>query len=82
MIGADMDNIITYPPRGLCRIESARYIGVGVTKFDEMVADSRMPKPKKIDGRRVWDRIALDASFTDLPSTKTNLLDELLGAAS
>lgn len=45
------------PPtrRGLSRVEAAEYIGVGASKFDAMVTDGRMPKPKKIDGRRVWD---------------------------
>ncbi|MBX3502839.1 MAG: hypothetical protein KF889_25620 [Alphaproteobacteria bacterium] len=57
----------SYPPRGLSREEAARYIGVGATKFDEMVRDRRMPRPKRIDGRVVWDRIALDAAFSDLP---------------
>jgi predicted DNA-binding transcriptional regulator AlpA len=42
------------------------YIGVGVTKFDEMVDDGRMPKPKRIDGRVIWDRIKLDAAFAAL----------------
>jgi hypothetical protein len=37
-----------------------------VTKFDEMVEDGRMPKPKRIDGRVVWDRIKLDAAFAAL----------------
>jgi hypothetical protein len=36
---------LAYPPRGMSRDEAARYIGVGVTKFDEMVADRRMPPP-------------------------------------
>lgn len=54
-------------PRGLSRDESAAYIGVGVTKFDELVADGRMPKPKMIDGRRVWDRLRLDSCFAALP---------------
>jgi hypothetical protein len=40
-----------YPPRGLNREEAARYVGVGATKFDEMVADRRMPRPKRVDGR-------------------------------
>jgi excisionase family DNA binding protein len=62
----------------MSREEAARYVGVGTTKFDEMVADKRMPKPKKIDGRVVWDRIALDASFSDLPSEAGNRIDELL----
>ena len=37
---------IAYPPRGMSRDEAARYIGAGATKFDEMVADGRMPRPK------------------------------------
>ena len=53
-------------PRGLSRVQAAEYIGVGTRKFDEMVADGRMPKPKRIDGRTVWDRMALDAAFTAL----------------
>lgn len=71
-----------YPPRGLCREEAARYVGVGPTKFDEMVADKRMPKPKQIDGRVVWDRVALDAYFNDLPSQDGNRIDQLLAKAA
>lgn len=55
-----------YPPRGLSRDEAARWIGVGTTKFDELVKDGRMPRPKRIDGRAVWDRYALDAAFSAL----------------
>ena len=55
-------------PRGLSRVQSAVYVGVGATKFDEMVADRRMPKPKRVDGRNVWDRLALDEAFVALPS--------------
>jgi hypothetical protein len=51
------------PPRGLSREESAAYVGVGVTKFDEMVDDGRMPQPKHVDGRVIWDRLKLDRSF-------------------
>ncbi|UIK04978.1 helix-turn-helix transcriptional regulator [Neorhizobium galegae] len=69
---------LSYPPRGMSREEAARYVGVGTTKFDEMVADKRMPKPRKIDGRVVWDRIALDAAFSDLPSEGGNMIDEIL----
>lgn len=45
-------------PRGLSREEAATYIGVSPGKLDQMVADGRMPAPKRIDGRRVWDRLA------------------------
>jgi predicted DNA-binding transcriptional regulator AlpA len=69
---------IAYPPRGLSREEAARYIGVGPTKFDEMVKDRRMPKPKRVDGRTVWDRIAIDMAFNDLPDDSGNRIDGLL----
>lgn len=75
---AKQSDALSYPPRGMSREEAARYVGVGTTKFDEMVADRRMPKPRKIDGRVVWDRIALDAAFSDLPSDAGNVLDDLL----
>jgi predicted DNA-binding transcriptional regulator AlpA len=54
-------------PLGLSREQAAEYIGVGPTKFDEMVADGRMPLPKRIDGRVVWDRHRLDIAFAALP---------------
>ena len=53
--------------RGLCRIESAIYIGVSPSKFDEMVFDGRMPAPRTIDGRVVWDLFELDDAFSALP---------------
>jgi predicted DNA-binding transcriptional regulator AlpA len=53
-------------PRGLSRLQAAEYIGVGATKFDEMVNDGRMPRPKRIDGRIVWDRVFLDEAFEAL----------------
>jgi len=55
------------PRRGLPRADAAAYIGVGVSKFDEMVDDGRMPKPRCIDRRRVWDIRQLDEHFDALP---------------
>lgn len=69
---------ISYPPRGLSRDEAARYIGVGPTLFDEMVADGRMPRPKRANSRTLWDRIALDAAFSDLPGDEVNKIDSIL----
>jgi hypothetical protein len=59
------------PPRGLSRLQAAEYVGVGPTKFDEMVADGRMPKPKRIDTRTVWDRDKLDLAFAELDDETT-----------
>lgn len=79
--GARRADAIAYPPRGLSHEEAARYVGVGTTKFDEMVADGRMPKPKRIDGRVIWDRLQLDAAFSDLPEDRIpNPLDRMFRA--
>jgi predicted DNA-binding transcriptional regulator AlpA len=56
-----------YAPRGLRREAAADWIGVSPTKFDELVKDGRMPKPKRVDGCVVWDRYRLDAAFDELP---------------
>jgi len=55
------------PPRGLSRVEAAQYIGVSPSLFDEMVKDGRMPPPKPINSRKVWDRLKLDQAFEALP---------------
>lgn len=65
----------TLLPRGLNREEAAEYIGVGTTLFDEMVKDGRMPQPKEINSRRVWDRHKLDRFFEDLPDEDSNPWD-------
>ncbi len=55
------------PRRGLSRDEAAMYIGISAAKFDEMVADGRMPGPVQIDARKVWDIRSLDLAFDALP---------------
>lgn len=57
---------LTQPRRGLRRVEAAVYVGISPTKFDEMVKDGRMPKPKKIDAAAVWDQRRLDLAFEAL----------------
>jgi hypothetical protein len=59
---------ISLAPRGLSRVQAAEYIVVSPTKFDEMVKDGRMPRPKQVDTRTIWDRIQLDDAFTALPA--------------
>ena len=53
--------------RRLNRVEAAGYVGVSPTLFDEMVRDRRMPGPKRINARTVWDRRRLDIAFEALP---------------
>jgi hypothetical protein len=52
---------------GLSRAEAAEYIGVGVTLFDQMVADGRLPKPKLANSRKLWHRERLAEAFAELP---------------
>jgi len=58
---------LSVPKRGLSRVEAAEYVGVSPTTFDQMVADGRMPKPKRIGRRVIWDRHQLDLDFAALP---------------
>jgi hypothetical protein len=68
-MGASMKHILpsSLPPRGLSRVEAAQFIGVSPSLFDEMVRDGRMPAPKPINSRKVWDRLKLDQAFEALP---------------
>lgn len=59
------------PPRGLAREEASAYVGVSPTLFDMMVKDGRMPKPKRINSRTVWDIPQIDKAFDRLPGDDT-----------
>ena len=61
--------------RGLSRSEAAGYIDVGTTLFDKMVADGRMPRPKRIGVRNVWDRFEVDLAFSRLPTDTAETVD-------
>ena len=69
-----------YAPRGLRREEAARYVGVGSTKFDNLVKDGVLPQPKTIGGCRVWDRLELDDYFASLSDGAVNPWDGRRGA--
>jgi hypothetical protein len=52
------------------------YLGVSASKFDDLVRDGRMPKPKRIDNRKVWDLHQLDVAFDELPD-ESNSWDDV-----
>ena len=64
------------PRRGLSRVEAAQYIGISPSKFDELVGDGRMPRPRRIDARKVWDTVELDLSFDALPRDDDQAADD------
>jgi predicted DNA-binding transcriptional regulator AlpA len=55
------------PPRGLSRVEAAAYVGISPSLFDLLVKDGRMPGPKRINSRTIWDRKKLDQAFELIP---------------
>ena len=55
-----------YPPRGMELERASAYVGLGRTKFLEMVEAGRMPQPIDLDGSPRWDRFDLDRAFDDL----------------
>jgi predicted DNA-binding transcriptional regulator AlpA len=52
---------------GLGQVEAAAAIGISVSKFRTLVEDGRMPSPRRIDGRSIWDVDELRAAFKALP---------------
>jgi predicted DNA-binding transcriptional regulator AlpA len=68
MVVEPAGNVLSLEPRGLNRVQAAGYVGVSPSLFDEMVTDGRMPSPKMINGRRVWDRRELDVAFDAIPA--------------
>jgi hypothetical protein len=52
---------------GLGELEAAAAIGISVSKFRTLVKDNRMPRPRRIDGRAVWDVDELRIAFKALP---------------
>jgi predicted DNA-binding transcriptional regulator AlpA len=71
-----------YAPRGLRADNAAAYLGMGKTKFLELVASGAMPSAVVIDGMRVWDRLELDAAFETAKAeqdvTERNSFDKVL----
>jgi predicted DNA-binding transcriptional regulator AlpA len=72
--------IIQIQPRGLSRTQAAAYVGISSTLFDELVKDGRMPKPKQINTRVLWDLFDLNEAFDALPNQlERNPWDDVVG---
>ena len=66
-------------PRGLSRVQAAAYVGVSATTFDALVREHLMPAPKRLRGRVLWDRLALDEAFAALPDDGEPRVDDRWG---
>jgi hypothetical protein len=49
------------------RLELAAAIGISASKFRALVEDGRMPSPRRVDDRSIWDVDELRAAFKALP---------------
>jgi len=58
--GLQKQNQLTNP-RGLRADDAAAYMGMGKTKFLELVGKNMIPRAFEIDGIKIWDRLDLDA---------------------
>lgn len=63
---------VAWVPRGLRADRAALYLGLGTTKFRELVDKGTLPQPARIGGVVVWDRLALDAAFDGLTAANDN----------
>ncbi|MDP4005125.1 AlpA family transcriptional regulator [Methylobacterium sp. NEAU K] len=63
---------LPFAPKGLSRLEAARYVGVSTTTFDEMVRERLMPRPKLVGTRVLWDRAQIDLFFEALPEREAS----------
>jgi len=52
---------------GLGELEAAAAIGISASKFRTLVGERRMPSPRRLDGRKIWDVDELRAAFKALP---------------
>jgi predicted DNA-binding transcriptional regulator AlpA len=75
-VASKLADQLAYPPRGMDAERAAAYVGLGRTKFLEMVEDGRMPKPVRFEDELPrWDRLELDAAFEDLKAKSKNRLE-------
>jgi predicted DNA-binding transcriptional regulator AlpA len=86
MASGKLQDALAYPPRAMKAERAAAYLDMSRSKFLELVEQGRLPRPKVIDGIRVWDRLAVDAAFNDFPDRgdgdsvggRRNTFDEML----
>ena len=67
---------LAYPPRGMDAERAAAYVGLGKTKFLELVEKGRMPKPVRLEDELPrWDRLELDAAWDDLKARSKSRIE-------
>jgi len=80
-----LQDVLAYPPLGLRAERAAAYLGMSRSKFLDLVARGKLPRPKIIDGIRVWNRLELESAFSelgedasDVSSASRNTFDDII----
>jgi hypothetical protein len=63
-------------PRGLRRVDAARYLGISPSHFDKQRDLGAIPSPKLLFGVMLWDRHDLDALFSAANDNQPDELNE------
>jgi predicted DNA-binding transcriptional regulator AlpA len=70
-VSPPLSHVRPVPRRGLSRNEAAMYFGISTSTFDRLLAENRIPKPRRIGERKIWDVRELDVAFDALPYENT-----------
>lgn len=72
----DVKSIIQPVRFGLSATEAAEAIGISATFFRTLVTEGRMPPPRIINTRQIWDVDELRSAFKSLPHAPGTVPDE------
>ena len=65
-------DVMAYPPRAMRAERAAAYLDMSRSKFLALLDREILPKPKIVDSMRMWDRLALDAAFSEFQEPEEN----------
>jgi hypothetical protein len=71
-VSSKRQDVMAYPPRAMRAERAAAYLDMSRSKFLELLDREILPKPKIVDSMRMWDRLALDAAFSEFQEPEEN----------
>jgi predicted DNA-binding transcriptional regulator AlpA len=67
-------------PYAVGRQAAAALVGISASFFDKLVGDGRMPQPRELDGRVLWDSEEVRSAWRAFPrrgqAARRNTFDE------
>jgi predicted DNA-binding transcriptional regulator AlpA len=78
VVSSRLQDQLAYPPRAMRAERAAAYLAMSESTFLRLVAERTLPKPVKIRGMILWDRLDLDAAFNNLKAEEENQIEKML----